>query len=588
MVDEAAARGIHSQREPGDARLDALFAEARQHPPDERQLTQMLRGVPSGRSAFRRRILRITGATLSAAAVIALVWLIILPPNLPRALGLSDVVAAMKAAPVIRIVHDDGSINWDISDRAWVYISSDGVTTIMEDKRTRERADYDAHRGKHGAIILRKLDPRQDGAGDNERHESHLDRLLRDAAKAGKSFDDLWEQTIGAEDGRPVVHLIARDPDPRGVRECAVDAQSGMLLWTRTSHGRAEYSYPTEAPRDIYDLGVPRDTPVLDYRPSEALYALRDHVVAAQREPLGAYRMVKLEIGRDTESEIFITDGARCRLDRVPDDLVCDTSVEHLPQVAQSLLERDLCDWSFAQLLVDDEQTTLISHGDAGHPALRHLFPSGDSLGWTHSLAFETWGCSPGTFLSFARDGQIVYLGNNSRGEVGTRILSQATQHVRPVMRERWYDPAHAYRVVREALYSFPEADWQLRPDWQQNYVQGEYGPIVRLLPDAPAEGSETEVLQWAELRPGLWFPQLRQTRYVVQSREGDWVPSTSNGFDEGRVAFGKIIRREDSRNLEPLPSTSYLYIAAVPLDEVPEECFQMPDEWRALPVYPR
>ena len=188
-------------------------------------------------------------------------------------------------------------------------------------------------------------------------------------------------------------------------------------------------------------------------------------------------------------------------------------------------------------------------------------------------------------FLSFARDGQLLYLGEKQRGEIGTRILSQATQLERPVMRERWYDPAHGYRLVHDARYTFPEADWQLRPDWQDAYISGVQSGMVRLLPDAPAQGEEIEVLEWAELKPGWWYPAFREVRNVVQSADGEWAPSTSNGYREGSVVFGQVFRYDVPRESDPLPSTSHIYLAAEPLDNVPDACFQVPTEWLNTPI---
>jgi hypothetical protein len=70
-----------------------------------------------------------------------------------------------------------------------------------------------------------------------------------------------------------------------------------------------------------------------------------------------------------------------------------------------------------------------------------------------------------------------------------------------------------------------------------------------------------------------------------VQAAEGEWIPSTDEGNREGWIIMGQILKFDPSKERPPLPSTSYVYIAAQPLEDIPEECFTIPAEWLETPV---
>jgi hypothetical protein len=166
----------------------------------------------------------------------------------------------------------------------------------------------------------------------------------------------------------------------------------------------------------------------------------------------------------------------------------------------------------------------------------------------------QTWGRHEGFFSNWP-DHQDEYLGPNEHGWVGIRTRGQANNVERPYLRETWFDPNHGYAWVARRSLTFPEAEWQLKPNWQAEYHE--------LFPpaDAPVQGSVTLEVEWADLREGQWYPALRTTRHVERGPDGEWRERREADTD----GFRPVTRR---------------YILAEPLEGVDERWFEIPVDW--------
>lgn len=163
-------------------------------------------------------------------------------------------------------------------------------------------------------------------------------------------------------------------------------------------------------------------------------------------------------------------------------------------------------------------------------------------------------------------DQQIDALGPNDKGWVGYRVRGQANNYQRPYLDEHWYDPQHGYAPCQMWNSDDPQADWQLKSDWQEVYSRG--GLNSECPADAPARRSESEVLEWAELRPGQWYPAVKRARRLERASDGTWQP-----------------RQEPNR--PDFHAVTYQVLVATPLDQVDDAWFEVPAEWLAVPAKP-
>ncbi|MBI5864533.1 MAG: hypothetical protein HZB38_08505, partial [Planctomycetes bacterium] len=214
--------------------------------------------------------------------------------------------------------------------------------------------------------------------------------------------------------------------------------------------------------------------------------------------------------------------------------------------------------------IFDGETETIVGFDESGQPAYRRVRPRAFATYWASTLESEAR-VIPGGFIGCWGDTQIESLDADSNGWVGFRQLGQANTSARPYLHEKRYDPLHGYREVLAIHANFPAADWQLAPNWADRY---ERSPAIvsQAETGAPPERYAAEVKQWAELRPGLWYPALRTSRDLIQLADGSWTP--------------RVIP-----NCENCRSVHYEAVAAEPLDSVDPAAFVIPDEWARAPL---
>ncbi|MCH8807257.1 MAG: hypothetical protein IH986_14395 [Planctomycetes bacterium] len=541
--------------------LDALFETARRHPAGPERFAELLRAVPSPLRR-RPRLWQTAGALLATAAVIGTVLLVLAPPDPPRAFALSRVAAAMRAAQVVRQETDRG-VFWESRGRFVARKNADGTRVSYMDMERQRYTSFDAERG---CIMISSCE--QITLPQGLRGPYTLDELITQAESWGRSFDEHWIRRDFVSDGQQRIELVAKQTEAAGVFQISkvlIDATTGRILRTESEDSSCEYSYPDTPPQDIYDLGVPRDAPVVDGTASKELFALRDKVLSAMRPGFGAYRMVSLSNVGGSGMRRVITDGRRYRVESAFYQPTPDWTVEEMRRLAKEhIASHPLTTGPRIVAIFDGESETAIHFDADNRPQYRSLRPRGFESGSTQLLDLQTWGRSVESgFFHIWPDHQAEFIGPNEIGLVGMRIRGQANNVKRPYLFEWWFDPNHGYARAGGRSFHYPDAPWQLKKNWQTGY----HNPFPPA--DAPAEGAISEMLEWAELRKGQWYPRLRVARSVVLGADGLWRERE----EPNRVGFRAVARR---------------YILAEPLEHVDDVWFRIPDEWiKDVPMRP-
>jgi len=562
--------------------LDAFFAVARAGCPGPDQLARMLRGVPrEGRSP--RRILRWVGGGLATAATVAGVLIAwgLLGQQRP-ALAMEDIVAAMEQVPVCRTEYEDGDVVWTVPDRSIAGITADGNRAWFWDRQNNVRATYERSRG---SVVLATTDAWEvESDAPIWAQRDPLEWLLQYTQRRNESFEEEWEIRVLVLDGSTQLVVERKDPDHLDwLHRFAIDERSRRLLWTEGPFGRTTYTYPLEWPQSVFDLGVPQDTPVLDLRAQPELLDLQREVTRSMSADLGPYCMVQFSTGRAKEVTYILWDGRRYRRDVIPVRLASADPMQ-IVETMQRTVHRDPSDKSSTQSLFDGEKELTLP---APHERfLVAQWPPAGTVGQT-PLYWEIWLMRPGLFFGGGtEDVRFESVGPDENGWVGYARYGEANRISRPHCREAWFDPAREYVLAKVRRLTFPDAEWQLTPGWQDLYVR-ESHVFMNELPEAPPSGTESEVLEWAQIgEDGPHYPRCRSIRVIQRSSSGDWI-ETDLRFEDGYVLSGRAYRRVDGEVLSP-PShvePEYEYLVVEPLETIDDEWFTPPAAWSDLPV---
>lgn len=182
-----------------------------------------------------------------------------------------------------------------------------------------------------------------------------------------------------------------------------------------------------------------------------------------------------------------------------------------------------------------------------------------------HTLEAKTGWIRARAFFGSWPDQQYDYLGPNEKGWVGYRCRGQANNCSRPYLQERLFDPQRGYVPCSSSWQDDPQADWQLKSDWQEEYSR-DPSVAIQCPPDVPARRGEGEVLEWAQLRPGQWYPAVRRSRQLERAPDGTW-------------------QLRDNPTVEGYRAVTYDVLIATPLESVDERWFEIPEEWLAVPA---
>jgi hypothetical protein len=544
--------------------LEDLFSQARAHRPEPEQLSRMLRAV--ARKPWHRAgpSWKAAGLLAACAAAVTAGVFILLPPNQSEALGFSQILEAMQNVTMLKTTREDGGICWVQPGVFSAYSSKDGSKASYFDFTANRVSDYTRTRN---CILISTLESETYNKYHSFGDALNLTDLRRLSKLRGRSFEERWDQRETTLGERRVIELTTKDDRYQYYRRFVVAADTGRILEADTRDGHVSYAYPESGPRDIYDLGVPKDTRVVDGGAPPELWELRAKVLAESKTGFGAYRMVR----SDTESLVHrvISDGRRLRVEAYWGK----HRRHHVPSDLDALLA-DARWYLHATPPIDDRYFIAISDGDItqvvhfrtpeGTPEFRIIEQRATGQFADYfALEYATWEVQD-SFFPLPWNRQDVYLGTDEQGQFGYRSLYQAIGSSRPWHDDRWYDPNRGYAVARVQSFWLPDADWQLDPTWKTPDGRPQDPEELRAL------ARFEDVIEWAELRPGQSYPAMTRVRIMRRDEHGAWVQSTPQLIAPNTYAGQGLFHR---------------CIVAEPLDEVDEAWFTVPREWRDLPT---
>ena len=525
-------------------KLRALFERARGTPISPQRARAVMSAVaqaqagPPGESrrGHRRRWLALAGAAVAVSvAVVVSVW-----PQPSQAYSWEMTLNALDGVRFIKMIGEDGRAAYYDRSRSVMWATPDGRIGRW-DLVSHEYTNYEPRKG---AVIISQAAAPTGARGFIP--VSSLEELRAQAAEWGDRFPERWTERTARIEGHDCIVLEARSPD-QYIRKIEINARSGLILSRSTLEGTQRFEYPSSVPRDIYALGAPRDVKVLDWRASPEILHLREAVNRVRNESYGAYRAFVLESGDDVTVRRVICDGTRLRVD-----------AEKLPEradpkrlaalAAEYAAGRKMTPYHSA--IADEKFAYSISIDPDGEVLHRKRLPAAVDMINHRRLETLTY---RGDLFSAWHDTKMEYLPPDEQGRVGCRWLGQANEASRPYMREVRFDPARGHAEASGGSYNFPNAIWQLDRNWKEVYRWPQ--SVVMPHPDDPPRGWKGEVLEWARLPNGRWYPSLQVSRQLRRSSDGSWEQDPNN-------------------------PPSYRYILAEPLDTVPDHWFVVPEDW--------
>jgi hypothetical protein len=498
----------------------------------------------------------------------------------------------MQDLPIIQLTYSDGMTTWEKRGSYIAGTRDRGRYAWVWDLQNLLHTTYDAERGCIMICNMETPDFMKEGTPI-----STLDSIVEGLKTRGERLEEVWDVSEITSAGRLLIELRNKQSTKGypGTKIILIDPVSRKVVsWTNWgpqtgwADVRIDVSYPQTAPSSIYELGVPADTRVIDGRASPELLALRAQVLAARERGFGPYHMVLISTGAAKSITRVISDGKRHRVDFIPLAQPGNHTREELAGLTQTYIRTDPSDNRYVYAVFDGNQETQLYRDDHGMPSSRALTRPGYFSRFMHLLDYHAWQRSQDSgFLMNARDHLDDLIGPDEHGCLGHRTRLQAEGISRPSIEEWWYDPAHGYRLSARRRFSFPQAEWQMKPNWQDEYIRWDADKTHyarRPLPDAPAAGWEIAVVEWGLLRDGEWYPALLRQRSLIQNANGGWEErSDAAANDEPYIMAGEIIYDKKWTNTP----VTYTRILAEPLDHVEDAWFELPEEWLSVPAQP-
>lgn len=537
--------------------LEALFARARARPPRSAEWIGLLRGLPPA-ALLPRPWTWVCAAAAALAALAVLGW-----PHPPTASAFPAIVAAMCEVGVVQCTVESSTSpgraeTWESRHHFFAQRHNGGEWVEFRDLARAEIATY---RRDRDAIIVSTYEP---GEAERNGRVQTLDDVLRRLESFAARLPTRWSRRIVERDGRPAIELTSQSDAENDFQHVLADARTHRLIESGNASFVTHFEYPEQGPRDLYDLGVPRTARVVDGRATEELLRLRERVMAGEHE-FGPYRAAIVSCGVENEVQYVLTDGVRVRQEAY--GFATDAEPAALVRMAREFIEQAPRGRLRRASIFNGDEETSVTFDERGAVVNRYVRPRAFATYRAGTLEghARVW---PGSFFGGLGDVQFDCVTDAQRGWVGIRRRGQADNMSRPYESVAWFDAAHDYRPVCGSRTSFPSAAWQLSRDWALLYARTATS-MVREAPGDPPLRSESQVLEWAELRAGAWYPALRERRSLIASGDGSWiVPEPGN-----------------CATCQPV---NHVAIAAEPLERVDAEQFLIPQAWLSVPAADR
>ncbi len=485
---------------------------------------------------------------VTAAVIVAAVIISLSQFNQPvvKAVELSDMTQAMQQVPWM---HYSGSMQTKtVTGKAetWMGFDAkvqgaampDGKVTFWRYKE-HERAEYDPNTK---AITLTYL-PEDDSAPPM----SSPVQMLESTSKLLKDRGAEIVTKTGAYRGRKVqVQEMSFSVPESGIPHWAttlyIDPQSKLLLGygatAKDANGvvvsRAECTcdYPQTGPRDIYDLGVPRDARIVDKTPTpdfskvweeykrrraEAVEEYAAIIVNANDDGIVGWLDVDYKSGSNSRHEshyVFLQDEPRSQLWPQYREQLGNTFESMLAWTRQRY-EDPRSGRLQIELNSGKNSYTIVRSENGTWGELAKHATNGSGASFLGSCAWPPIVLPTARIIEddYSRQNELICVEELNQGEV---VGSYPPVLPRRVL--HYLDPAHDYLCYRLVTEQRPDAVWQENKNWLA-------GVDLDKVPGGSIEMQEiTAVVQ---AKNGHWYPRTIVTRWIGLAKNGKTPPST-------------------------------------------------------------
>jgi hypothetical protein len=283
------------------------------------------------------------------------------------------------------------------------------------------------------------------------------------------------------------------------------------------------FDFPQTGPASIYDLGVPRDLPVVkdyDKVPTPSVEKIMAAAKVAMKRFPSRYRVVVWDNTRESEIDAIWRDGGKIRSDRYF-NLPMDMHPQHhlgLPAKAQDVLKWTQTQPPISTYMFDGEKTYTRHYVHPVYPDSRNearvLRPQGgDGLPLSSKPIEEQWPYANNDPAGFE---MISNAPEELSRYIGLRVNSA------DIRRELYVDPEHDFICVRWIWWKLRSGQWEKEREY-------EYSNFVRL-PEGQWYAGKRVLVTYPDPERGTVQGGANWNIDVQVLAEGDFPPDAFNG----------------------------------------------------------
>ena len=407
----------------------------------------------------------------------------------------AEVKLALNNARDSRYIHSIGKLDETWMEQGRRSITDNRLDIILRDYETAKVYRYDKELKK--VYVYGSPTPTTEQASDS----------LFDQFKRWVETSDHWSKTEGAFKGTPAdlyqaSRSVALEDNPMQL-QCWIDPVRQRVLrveWNvegsedeELNANWREFDYPEQIPQSLYEVGVPPETPFIDFKNSPEA----DHILEAYaqaRNLWNPYRLVVLQenVSEGTQAvQVSYHSGDRHRWENYP---VPRSSA--LPEPVKTLQDAETIMKGYYPYLTSITRNGQVTEYDAARDSLSTHYGSGWDFFRRYALRnFTTSKGSPRHLTEIAGEEQ----------RDGERLIKVQQHYV-----ERYHLNAKTETVfISTTFWLNPSKDYLIHRAEGANHDATPSGMVTH--------SWQTQVERYAQTPDGIWYPA------VVVAHDQEW-----------------------------------------------------------------
>jgi hypothetical protein len=286
--------------------------------------------------------------------------------------------------------------------------------------------------------------------------------------------------------------------------------------------GEINFSYPQSGPADIYALGVPRETPIINNLPNEDYLSVWEQYQHNREMALNDYVAIITHEDQNINAIVTMVDidyksGKKHRLERHFVFNKGEIFDEFWPDYKKQLGDSfgSLLTWtqdhynansSISIYLYDGDYNTSISRTDGQWSDLRKNYSPDWASFPNITLGDIAWPATYGKTGKiieddFSKEHNYICIERLQQGSIDNDVVSPPGKFL------YYLDPEKNYMCVRYVIEWNPDAEWQEDENW-----------LAGIAPEKIREGSITieDITETFQAENGVWYPKL-----IVEQQTG-------------------------------------------------------------------